>query len=286
MIIIDTGQLIHGSIHFLHSENEDIHVDNIRKVFLKSILKSISSFRDDNVVLAYDNSSWRKWKFDKYKYARKEKRKDSEIDYDECFKCFNDVKEEIDKNFHYKIIDVNGAEADDVVAVLTSYVKDEDIIIVARDKDFFQLHKFPNVKQYDPVIKNFIKFDKKSLDLMKFTHVCKGDSDDGIPNIKEDDDFFYNKIVKNLKTRQKSITKKELNEWFYCSEFELPSVFGEKMYKRYEQNKVLIDFEFIPEKIKKEIIESYENQKDKDDNIYNYLCDKNMILLLDEIQNF
>lgn len=287
MIIIDTGQLIHGCIHFLHKEGEFLFEENIRKVFLESIRRITAKFRDDrNIVLAYDNSSWRSDEFSKYKYARKEGRKESDINYDDVFKHFNKIRGEIGEHFGYRIINVNGAEGDDVIATLVKYVRDEDIVIVARDKDFFQLHKYDNVIQYDPVKCETFEFNKNDIDFMLFSHICKGDRGDGIPNIKSSLNFFYDKIVKNLKTRQKSITVKELKEWFYMAEFEREAYLPKEFNKRFLENKKLIDFECIPENISSKIIEAYESEGNKKTAIDNYLFENNLDIFMDNINDF
>ena len=55
------------------------------------------------------------------------------------------------ENLPYKMIEVYGAEADDIIATLCKHFQDEKIMIVSGDKDFIQLQTYPNVKQYSPI---------------------------------------------------------------------------------------------------------------------------------------
>ena len=59
-------------------------------------------------------------------------------------------------------------------------------MIVSSDKDFIQLHKYYNVKQFSPTQKKLLN----SIDPNEYLkeHIMKGDRGDGIPNFLSDDD--------------------------------------------------------------------------------------------------
>jgi 5'-3' exonuclease len=63
-------------------------------------------------------------------------------------------KQELKDNFPYKVIDVEGAEADDIIGTLVPrHIMHEDILIISSDGDFLQLQQYNEasrfkVKQY------------------------------------------------------------------------------------------------------------------------------------------
>ena len=62
------------------------------------------------------------------------------------------------------MLDVDGAEADDVIAVLTARLAAHgSVLILSSDKDFGQLQKYPNVTQYSPILKRFVKIDNPKM---------------------------------------------------------------------------------------------------------------------------
>ena len=135
----------------------------------------------------------------------------------------------------YKVLDVDGAEADDVIAVLTARLSsNSSVLILSSDKDFSQLQKYPNVTQYSPILKRFIKIDDPKTFIRE--HVLRGDRGDGIPNFLSPDDTF----VRGL--RQKVINSKKLSEWIGKD----PNDFCDStMLRGYKRNQMLVDFEYI-----------------------------------------
>jgi len=205
-----------------------------------------------NVIVACDNKKfWRKEFFPFYKAHRKADRQSSNINWPKIFHSLNIFKERAINNPYFKILDVEGAEADDIIAVLTARFADEnEVLIVSSDKDFVQLQKYPNVSQYSTVANNFIKID----DPIRFIkeHIIKGDRGDGIPNFLSDDNVFV------TGKRQKMIKTEKLQMWVtqkpqdFCNEENL---------SKYNRNATLIDFENIPQEIKDRINETYNNDK-------------------------
>ena len=118
----------------------------------------------------------------------------------------------------YPVIDVDGAEADDVIGTLAEYSQENDLtehplfqepkpfLIVSADHDFQQLQKWQNVKQWSPMRKKFVEIkDNPSQVLME--HIISGDKGDGVPNILSDDDVFTEG------KRQRPIRKTLVAEW-------------------------------------------------------------------------
>ena len=64
--------------------------------------------------------------------------------------------DEIKEFLPYKVVETHGAEADDVIAILCKHYQSEKIMIGTGDKDFIQLQKYKNVRQYSPITKKHI----------------------------------------------------------------------------------------------------------------------------------
>ena len=147
--------------------------------------------------------------------------------------------------FPYKLIQVDKAEADDIIAVLVG-LANERTLILSSDKDFVQLHQF-NVRQYSPIQKKFVEGDAKwSL----HEKLIKGDVGDGVPNIMSDDNVFIDEG-----RRQKPITKKKVDAWFELD----PDMYCDaEMLRNYNRNKQLIDLGEVPESIRINITKQFE----------------------------
>jgi len=212
------------------------------------------------VVLAYDSKHyWRKEAFPYYKQNRKKDREASDLDWGAIFEVLNKIRDEIKNFFPYKVVEVYGAEADDVISTLTTFQaykniklekqgkEAEKVLILSGDKDFIQLQKYPFVKQYNPILKKEIKHDNPREYILE--HIIKGDKSDGIPNFLSDDDTFV------ANKRQKPISKKNLEKWVTLS----PSDFclDKQSVENYERNRKLIDLTLIPEHLATEIVSYY-----------------------------
>lgn len=284
MIIFDFSLALHQNIHILDKLGEDISKEKLRIRLIDSILHITKSFKDEygpEVIIALDNSSWRKTYFPNYKSKRKEKRKEDKFDWDSIHKYFNEIIEEIKNNFPYKIVKVYGAEGDDIVAIISKYAK-EPVVIIGPDKDYAQLHRINNLKQFCPIKNDFLKFEKNEISATLFNHICRGDSSDGIPSIISDKDCFVDGI------RQKPLKQVYIDEAYQNAlKGSLKEFLGESKFKRFEENKTLIDFRCIPEDLQAEILNEYHNQDKLNNNVYKYIVQNNLVNeFLKDIQHF
>jgi 5'-3' exonuclease len=217
--------------------------------------------------------------FPYYKANRKKARDATDLDWNAIFDCMKKIREELAEYFPYKVINVDGAEADDVIGTLVhAYGNDmtQPILILSGDKDFIQLQQYLNVKQYDPIRKKFIAHNNPALYTKE--HIIKGDAGDGIPNFLSPD----NSLV--VGTRQKPITTKKLETWLQLT----PEQFDdETMLRNYKRNQQLIDLTFIPEDVKSRVINEYENQKNKGrSKLFNYFVSRKLKNLMENINEF
>lgn len=281
MIIVDFNAIAIGNII---TQKLDIQEDLIRHMILNSIRMYNKKFRNQygQMVIACDSSSWRKDVFPQYKFKRKSGREESSLDWNEIFNIIGMVREEIQQNLPYKVIQVQGAEADDIIGALAletqEFGKNEPVMIVSADKDFIQLQKFDNVRQFSPMTKKFVEH--KNPRTYLFEHICKGDSGDGIPNCLSGDNTFVDGI------RQSPMTQKKID--LYASNVDdLQSVMTEDVYRNYIRNKTLIDLTEMPESLNQTIINTYNGiQVPHKMKVLNYLIKKRCKNLIESVEEF
>ena len=147
------------------------------------------------------NTTDRRDYFPFYKQNRRKARDKDNKDWDAIFNVLNNVKQELKDKMDYKTIEVHG-ETDDIIATLVKQYPNEKIMIVSGDKDFIQLHKHSNVKQYSPILKKFVNGEDPN-EYIK-VHILKGDSSDGVPNVLSNDNVFVEGYDRNLLVRKRS----------------------------------------------------------------------------------
>ncbi len=236
------------------------------------------------MVIACDSSSWRKEVYPQYKAKRKTNRDASPLDWGHFFTLINGVRDEIKENMQYPVVSADRAEADDVIATLVKstqeFGKSEPVMIVSSDKDFFQLHRYPNVKQFSPMKRDFVTVDDPVF--YKFDHICRGDSGDGVPNILSCDESFTDGI------RQKPMRAKKIEGWYKNNaDDRLIDEMGHEAYRNFCRNKTVIDLDCIPEDITEDINDKYNLQTNKNKGrVLTYLIEKRCNMLIDSVADF
>lgn len=252
MFVIDLNQVMLSNFFASVGRHTNIEIDEslMRHMILNTLRAINVKFRKEwgEMVIASDSlKSWRRDEFPYYKAARRKGRAKSDMDWKAIFSAMDQVKAELQEYFPYRFIQVDGAEADDVIAMLAMQHKDakQKLLIVSGDKDFRQLQN-EYVKQYDPVAKKWITERDPEGYLEK--HILEGDVGDGIPNVLSDDDVFVDDDK-----RQSPLTAKKRKL------FEVPLMIEDDKYKRnYHRNKRLIDLTEVPRDIQSKILEAYE----------------------------
>ena len=281
MIIFDYNQVaISNLMEQIGSSKAPVEENLVRHMILNTMRTYIKKFKESHgpeVVIACDNRKyWRREIFPHYKASRKKNRDASGHDWNSIFECLHKIKEELKDYSPYKVIDVDGAEADDVIASLVmKYSPHQKIMILSSDKDFAQLQKFPSVDQYSPILKRYVKEPLPSVQLKQM--IIRGDKGDGVPNILTKDDVFV------VGGRQKPITEAKIINWLNQD----PTEFcNEEMLRNYSRNESLIDLTKIPQTIVSEILDKYETTQAKSKSVFmNYMIAnklKNLIEVLDE----
>lgn len=280
MILIDLNQvMISNMMAQLGGKGSDISEDLVRHMILNSIRGYNVKFKEEfgDIIICCDSRHyWRREVFPNYKSQRKQARAESSHDWDKIFTIFNKVRDELKEHMPYRVVDVYGAEADDIIAVLVKNHPDEKMLILSGDKDFIQLQKYSNVKQFAPIQKKWVD----GVDPKQYIkeHILKGDRGDSIPNFLSADDTFVNSI------RQKPISKKKLSYWIasdpkgFCNEYQ---------YRNFQRNMRLVDFDYIPKEVEDNIMTEFKSvQFVGRHNILNYFIKNKLKDLIGQIQEF
>ena len=283
MILLDFSNIIIGSIMVSHKipDAERFGEDFIRHLVLNSIRSYRNKYKNKygEIVICTDfHSSWRKEIFPFYKAHRKVERDKQKVekgmDWSALFETINKIIIEIDTFFPYKVIRVEHAEGDDVIAVLSRTFKEKSLI-VSSDKDFSQLYKYKWIRQFSPMKQKMLNGIDPIMYLKE--HIIRGDKGDGIPNILSDDDCIVSGV------RQKSISKKKIVNWLDQD----PHDFNDEMKRGWIRNKILIDFDLIPKNIATAILEQYnEEKKYQQGQLINYFIKNRLKYLMENMGDF
>ena len=259
MILVDMNQVTISNLmmQVVNQKDNEVNEDMVRHMVLNSLRSYRSKFYDEygELVICYDGRNyWRKEVFPFYKQNRKKTRESSDLDWDSIFKTLNTIKDEIKDIFPYKVLEMENAEADDIIASIVFHTAKnplpESILIISSDKDFFQLQTHSFVKQYSPILKKFVSGSDPE-EYIK-VHILKGDRSDGIPNFLSPDDVFVHGF------RQKPLGAKKIDKLI---EQDPKEFCNEEMMRNYQRNQRLIDLSYVPSKLQDEIIHQFKSVK-------------------------
>lgn len=278
MILVDFNQVCISNIMQDIKSNSDIEEDLVRHMILSSLLMYKQKFSQQygELTICCDSpKSWRKEVFPFYKANRKNYRESSDFDWKKIFLILNKIRNELRESFPYRVIEVEGAEADDIIANFAVNAK-QPLLILSSDKDFIQLQKNPNVKQFSIIQKKYLNGVDPTNYLKQ--HIIKGDRGDGIPNILSDDDTFVSQ------KRQSKIVTARLNSWINME----PNEFcNDRMFRNYCRNEQLVDLNKTPSDIIDKIVDLYQNYKDNGrSKLFNYFVKHKLKNLMEHIQEF
>ena len=296
MIVVDYNQTAISNLMMELGGRTDveINVGLIRHMIINSIRSYKVKFGQEfgNIVIACDNRNyWRRDVFPYYKAMRKKAREESGYDWKMIFETLSTIRDEIAAVFPYRVVNVDGAEADDVIAVLAEWSQTNDLVnaspfadgdpkpflIISGDHDFIQLQRYKNVKQFSSIQKKYVKADT-TPERYVLEHTIRGDKGDGVPNVLSGDDSIV------AGERQKPISSKRLSSWL-DNPSSMPT--DDIFIKNYNRNKQLVDFTMIPSNVKEAIINNFVDQPSKDrSHLLNYFIMNKMKNMMDVIGDF
>lgn len=287
MILVDFSQImVSNAMINMDKKETTVNEDLLRHQILNSLRQIKVDYGKEfgeMVICADDRHYWRRDIFPYYKALRKESRDESPIDWHQVYGVLNKIRDEIKEYFPYRVIRVEKAEADDVIGVLAKEFgvqlmndDSEKILIVSSDKDFQQLQKYANVKQWSTIQKKWVRVDDPHAYLKE--HIIRGDRGDGVPNILSEDSA----IVSH--SRQSPILSKKLEQWLNQE----PQDFCEgDMLRNYKRNEQLVDLEQVPDEIAQEILDKYYNYDiPKKNGLLNYFIKNRLKNLMEVIGDF
>lgn len=284
---MDFNQIVIGNFMMQVGNHTNIPLEEgmLRHMILNALRYYRTKFHEEygELVICCDSKRyWRKEVFPYYKAGRKKDRQASGVDWSTMFTVLDKVRQELIDVFPYRTIMIEGAEADDIIATIVNYERDEKILILSSDKDFVQLHVHDNVEQYSPVLKKFIRHENPKLYLRE--HIIKGDRSDGIPNIMSADSVFVNG------GRQKPIRKNIIAELaridLEC--VEESSLFKDEEHKRnWMRNRQLVDLKMIPRDLRVKIEQTFADYDTNDrSKLFNYFVQNKLSNLMENINEF
>ena len=256
MILVDYSGIAMGALFARGGGDEE---PLIRHFILNSLRMYNVKHRDEygRMIICGDGGSWRKDYYPEYKASRKTNRDKDSRDWDKIFNTFTNVRNEISEHLPFDVIHEFGVEADDIIATLVQqtqeFGKHEPVMIISADKDFIQLHKHGNVKQYSPITRKMVSHEDPVLYLRE--HIFRGDAGDGVPNVLSSDDTFIDEDKK-----QTPLSKKKIQTWLDDYD-NLENVMPSQAYRNYQRNKKVIDLEEIPQEVTNKILDKYNSLK-------------------------
>lgn len=218
-----------------------IFMEKYHKLFIENIKKIQKKYKiqDATIIFAKDcrrYDIWRNEYYNEYKQTRDDKNEkfNSNIFIYTYDKIVPDLKK-----LDIKIFEVENAEADDIIAILKKNIRNKyeelPIYIITNDHDYLQLFD-DNTFIYNLKGLNLrTKSKGENIDLK--LKILQGDVSDNIGSIFESR-MTINKILELV------YDKNKLEKYFENNE---------NSKKLYDRNKLLIDFNMIPDNIKKNI---------------------------------
>lgn len=271
MIFIDLSGLFYLSIYRLEKAAVELNAHNLECSLAQSVFWFKKKFQDEygHVVICCDSkSNWRRDLFPYYKQRRRDKRSSDEKDWDSIFDMFSLVKSNFAKNMQETVLEIDGLEGDDLIALGTKLITKKPHLIISSDKDMTQLLMQPGVKMFHVLHQEFAEFNDRDFILQ----VLKGDRSDGVPSILCEDDHFVNEDAPI-----KRLTKKYTDPIDSLDPEIIRKVFSDfedvdKIVEHFKRNKKLIDLDEIPEKykdiFKQEFVKQYNAQKNNNSVAY------------------
>ena len=281
MILVDMNQVTLSNLMVQLGGNKNVEPDFVRHMVLNSLRSYRSRFQGEygELVLCYDNkTNWRRDYFPNYKFSRRKDRKQSKLDWNQIFDTLHMIRDELVEYFPYKVLEVQNAEADDIIASVVFHIAKEPknyekVLILSSDKDFIQLQKYNFVTQYSPIQKQFVNGVDPTTYIKE--HILKGDRSDGVPNFLSPDNTFVDEL------RQRPMSKRKIETWI---DLEPSDYCNEEMMRNYQRNRTLIDLSYIPDDIKEKCTQTFlDAPEGSRKHLLNYFIKKKLKSLMENI---
>ena len=234
-------------------------VDKYKNIYLKLLDPIIKDYKimNENIIIGVDcprHSCWRKEYFKEYKECRSG---DNDIG-DFIRLANNEILPSLESSIKVKNLQIEKAEADDIIMVLTKYLHNYDkkleFVILTSDEDYLQLYNYIDNNNLTIIdMKGKVLKDKvKNVNIGNFevTKILSGDKSDNIDSLltqknkkkfKKNDDFI-DKFINNSNFRKKILVK------------------NIQLFMKYYINTKLVSCNHIDMNIKEQIISSFNSK--------------------------
>lgn len=227
-------------------------LEKYKKMYLTKIEKSVGKkiFNKSLIIFCMDTPKEQVWRTTDLKCDYKADRVDLSLknNFKPIFKyTYNNLIPSIikDNNNIFKIR-INKLEADDIIGIIAKHIEEKyenkKVFIMSGDQDFYQLGRnnvsFINYKTKKPLV-----FSKEQSKLELHKKILLGDKSDCIPSI------FPNKFSIKIK-KELTVSIEKFEE--YLKE-------NKHIEEKYINNMKLINFNYIPQNYKDEIISEFNN---------------------------
>lgn len=228
----------------------DMNFGYWKYLIIKHIFERIIEEKPDRVVFALDEkNTWRKEFSKEYKAQRAGNRAKSDVDFAAFFPKMQEFFTDFQNTFqNILFLKVDRCEGDDLIAVITELEtkRKNYVTSVSTDQDLNQLFKYKTYNQWNPQTKKYFSVSDPKLLLQ--IKIITGDKSDNISGIKSG--IGPGKALKLLNGEfvENKIKFDGLHSFIKYNNLE----------EKYEHNKLIIDFEYIPNDIRESIITAYE----------------------------
>jgi len=198
VIVIDWGIVSHSAIYA--SVRPGASAGYMAVSILIGLLYKLDVDPDDTIIVAMDGrNSWRKDYEGEYKADRKEKRAASGIDWDAKFAELQKVADEMNNGLNIHFLKFDRIEADDVMAVICRFYKDQPVVLATHDKDLEQCWNYPNVKIFSTKTKKWkIKPETYDYNVLIQEKIYKETTDNLVTPILTDADYEQRRMLVDL----------------------------------------------------------------------------------------
>jgi 5'-3' exonuclease len=172
-----------------------------------SCLKKVGVDENTKVFLCLDDKSWRKSYYAPYKAQRKEAReKHKLIDWQKHFDSVKNINDRLNYATPFHVLQVPGAEADDLISCICRQYKDDEVVICTIDSDLKQLCYLTNTHFFSYMMKvkgskgGYVKVSQEEALNIIEKKVRLGDVSDNILVSPDDDenDIELRRTIINL----------------------------------------------------------------------------------------
>lgn len=262
MVLVDTLNIIFIMFHMTNKKlrDEGKEFDEKSKPFFYHMLFQKLNFLFQTygqLIFCWEGKKSLEWRRSIYPEYKKNRVANDSIQYLKTL--FPEIKE-ILKYYPTKQIEVDEAEADDVIYVLCKKYQGKDITVLTTDKDISQIRNyFPNITIYNPIHRKEIIPSKYIVEEKSII----GDSSDNIPGLYRIGKKTFEKMLENKELFNKKIS-------------------GENK-RIFEAFKKIIDLRKFPKDLQQKIIDKDEQEsynEYKPDEIEDFFYENRMVSML------